>query len=95
MYFTRNWEFGLALSKLRNFGGGGLNPLGTPLAVDCCNTTFSSYEIRGKYKFVLSDLTSVDLKLLWFRDNRAFLGGHTSSLSKPQTGSGVGVHLTS
>jgi hypothetical protein len=23
MYFTRNWEFGSALSKLRNFGGGG------------------------------------------------------------------------
>jgi hypothetical protein len=23
MYFPRNWEFGLALSKLRNFGGGG------------------------------------------------------------------------
>jgi hypothetical protein len=26
MYFPRNWEFGSALSKLRNFvGGGGLN----------------------------------------------------------------------
>ena len=23
MYFPRNWEFGSALSKLRNFGGGG------------------------------------------------------------------------
>jgi hypothetical protein len=22
MYFPRNWEFGLALSKLQNFGGG-------------------------------------------------------------------------
>jgi hypothetical protein len=38
MYFPRNWEFGSALSKLRNFGGrGDLNlpnpppPLGTPL----------------------------------------------------------------
>ena len=37
MYFPRNWEFGSALSKLRNFGGGGgfehpqTPPLGTPL----------------------------------------------------------------
>jgi hypothetical protein len=33
MYFSRNWEFGSVLSKLRNFGGY-LNtptPLGTPL----------------------------------------------------------------
>jgi hypothetical protein len=28
MYFPRNWEFGSALSKLRNFGGGG--GFGTP-----------------------------------------------------------------
>jgi hypothetical protein len=26
MYFPRNWEFGSALSKLRNLGLGGLNP---------------------------------------------------------------------
>jgi hypothetical protein len=26
MYFPRNWEFGSALSKLRNNFGGGLNP---------------------------------------------------------------------
>jgi hypothetical protein len=25
MYFPRNWEFGSALSKLRNLGGGGCN----------------------------------------------------------------------
>jgi hypothetical protein len=34
MYFTRNWEFGSALSKHRNFGGGvepPKPPLGTPL----------------------------------------------------------------
>jgi hypothetical protein len=32
VYFPRNWEFGSALSKLRNFGGGGgERPLGTPL----------------------------------------------------------------
>ena len=35
MYFTRNWEFGSALSKHRNFGGRGVfehpkPPLGTP-----------------------------------------------------------------
>jgi hypothetical protein len=36
MYFPRNWEFRSALSKLGNFGGGGLNLpnlLGTPLLV--------------------------------------------------------------
>jgi hypothetical protein len=27
----RNWKFGSALSKFRNFGGWGLNPLNTPL----------------------------------------------------------------
>jgi hypothetical protein len=36
MYIPRNWEFGSALAKLPNFGGGGeLNPqttLGTPLS---------------------------------------------------------------
>jgi hypothetical protein len=34
MYFPRNWEFGSALSKLRNFAGGGrggLNPSNPPL----------------------------------------------------------------
>ena len=31
MYFPRNWEFGSALSKLRNLGGFEPPPLGTPL----------------------------------------------------------------
>jgi hypothetical protein len=30
MYFPRNWEFGSALSKLRNNCGGGLNPPNPP-----------------------------------------------------------------
>jgi hypothetical protein len=30
MYIPRNWKFGQAFSKLRNFGGG-LNPPNTPL----------------------------------------------------------------
>jgi hypothetical protein len=35
MYFPRNWEFGSALSKLRNFGGfePPQTPFGTPLVV--------------------------------------------------------------
>jgi hypothetical protein len=38
MYFTRNWEFGSALSKLQNFGVGVEPPpntpvLGTPLVI--------------------------------------------------------------
>jgi hypothetical protein len=36
MYIPRNWEFGSALAKLRNFGGRGVelhnpSPFGTPL----------------------------------------------------------------
>jgi hypothetical protein len=35
VYIPRNWEFGSALAKLRNFGGGGFEPpkppFGTPL----------------------------------------------------------------
>jgi hypothetical protein len=30
MYFPRNWEFGSALSKLRNLGGGSTPPPNTP-----------------------------------------------------------------
>jgi hypothetical protein len=30
MYFPRNWEFGSALSKLWNFGGGGVEPPNPP-----------------------------------------------------------------
>jgi hypothetical protein len=50
MYFPRNWEFGSALSKLRNFGGGGggynppQTPLGTPL----------SHAKQGKSKSIAS-----------------------------------------
>jgi hypothetical protein len=33
MYFPRNWKFGSALSKLRNFGGDTQTLLGTPLSV--------------------------------------------------------------
>jgi hypothetical protein len=47
MYIPRNWEFGSALAKLRNFGGGGLKPqtlpFGTPLEVA---TFCSAVEIK-------------------------------------------------
>jgi hypothetical protein len=33
VYFPRNWEFGSALSKLRNFGGRGFEPPNGPLSV--------------------------------------------------------------
>jgi hypothetical protein len=55
MYFPRNWNFGSALSKLRNFGGGGRltpppqNPLGTPLTTWGCtgdlNKLFKTKEV--------------------------------------------------
>jgi hypothetical protein len=32
MYIPRNWEFGSALAKLRDFGGG-FRTIGTPLAL--------------------------------------------------------------
>ena len=36
MYFPWNWEFGSALSKLRNFGGWGLNTPNPPLVRHWC-----------------------------------------------------------
>jgi hypothetical protein len=36
MYFPRNWEFGWALSKLRNFGGG-FEPPPPPLYATACH----------------------------------------------------------
>jgi hypothetical protein len=47
MYIPRNWEFGSAVSKLRNFGKGEFeppNPLGTPL--------LPSHENRAVYKIM-------------------------------------------
>jgi hypothetical protein len=35
LYFPRNWEFGSALSKLRNFCGVGLNPPSPPPLLVC------------------------------------------------------------
>jgi hypothetical protein len=38
MYFPRNREFGLAFSKLLNFGEGGLNTEGVRADADCLFT---------------------------------------------------------
>jgi hypothetical protein len=41
MYFPRTWEFGSALSKLQNFGGGGgFQPL-TPSVSHCETARYS------------------------------------------------------
>jgi hypothetical protein len=49
MYFPRNWEFGSALSKLRNFRGGGLNtPVCTPLNKTEFTQIFSREVIKDK-----------------------------------------------
>jgi hypothetical protein len=46
MYFPRNWEFGSALSKLGNFGGGlGLNPRNPP-------SRYVTVENRSIYPFL-------------------------------------------
>jgi hypothetical protein len=49
MYFPRNWEFGSALSKLQNFGGGGLKPQ-TPLryATGCHPVAVVQYTFTHK-----------------------------------------------
>ena len=38
MYFPRNWEFGSALSKFRNFGGGFEHPKPPPLGTSLTHT---------------------------------------------------------
>jgi hypothetical protein len=38
VYFPRNWEFGSVLSKLRNFGWGGLNTPTPPHGTPPCST---------------------------------------------------------
>jgi hypothetical protein len=45
MYFPRNWEFGLALSKLRNLGGGGVEPPNTPLGTPLSYILLISHEV--------------------------------------------------
>jgi hypothetical protein len=49
MYFPRNWEFGSALSKLRNFGGVRTPqpppPLGTPLLIPITSTVTNASNI--------------------------------------------------
>jgi hypothetical protein len=62
MYIPRNWEFSSALSKLRNFGGGVLNPLPVPvtqlivLAADGSDRTIAK-EAAG------SKMCEVDVKI--------------------------------
>jgi hypothetical protein len=43
MYFPQNWEFGSALSKLQNFGGGGLTHTPSPKVRHC----FGSLKTRN------------------------------------------------
>jgi hypothetical protein len=71
MYFPRNWEFGSALSKLRNLGEGGLNPpnptLGTPLLVHKCigpyQTSGSVHEsLRSPARLVTADIHNGEIK---------------------------------
>jgi hypothetical protein len=52
MYFPRCWEFGLALSKLRNFGRGGLTPktpFGAPLSIITQNKA-QTMRLKGELK---------------------------------------------
>ena len=48
MYFPRNWEFGSALSKLRNCGGGGWTPQPPPprYATDCCTLLIYCVKVK-------------------------------------------------
>jgi hypothetical protein len=54
MYFPRNWEFGSTLSKLWNFGGGGVEPSKPPSVRHCWtrqrwkdNVTDGTYVVNG------------------------------------------------
>jgi hypothetical protein len=51
MYFPRNWEFGSALSKLRNFEGG-LNPPNTPPWYAAALTQHESRIINVKNMYI-------------------------------------------
>jgi hypothetical protein len=53
MYIPRNWEFGSALAKLLNLGGGGLtpqSPLGTPLVTVTVLSYIKMAVYSDKYK---------------------------------------------
>jgi hypothetical protein len=52
MYFPRNWEFGSALSKLQNFGGGGLNPPKPPrYATDADHSLLPNTEVNNEWRY--------------------------------------------
>jgi hypothetical protein len=49
MYFPRNWEFGSALSKLRNFvGGGGVNQSKPPSVSHCLSLSIERNDFNYK-----------------------------------------------
>jgi hypothetical protein len=66
MYFPRNWEFGSALSKLRNFGGGGLNPPNPPPGYASADS--ATYKLTTE---ILNDM-----------NNKLLVGGNFCDLEK-------------
>jgi hypothetical protein len=87
MYFPRNWEFGSALSKLRNFGGGGggdwlkaQTPLIRPLVVNFHAQTEVLMTIG-----VCLNVSDLPLWILYWRRYTSYLRGDADkSLARPE-----------
>jgi hypothetical protein len=62
MYFPRNWEFGSALSKRRNFEGGGVDPPNPPRYATGC--VWLQYKCSGEFNFYsdFSNMSYTDTK---------------------------------
>jgi hypothetical protein len=55
MYIPRNWEFGSAFSKLRNFGGGGVNSP-TPPRYATALTVVGNYPNIRRVNFIITSV---------------------------------------
>jgi hypothetical protein len=65
IYFPRNWEFGSALSKLRNFvGRGGLNPPKSHLGMPLFTAPFLTNSLLCNIRYLISDTNKMHAYLL-------------------------------
>jgi hypothetical protein len=60
MYFPHNWEFGSALSKLQNFGGGGVKPPNPSLSRYATGKEHSFLHLQGSCTLFVNCLTLED-----------------------------------
>jgi hypothetical protein len=81
MYFPWNWEFGSALSKLQNFGGGGVEPPNAPSVRHWSETVVRPTKLHGVTSqttrvVVTAFLTSLQMMIVGAR--LALTGKHQS-----------------